>query len=142
MVTSLELSTEQVQHELNITPMVKFMGIRLESWDAANDLLTCTMSMRPEFSNMPDFSSFHGGGIATLVDTTTCFAVIGKGFNACSTVNLRVDYLRPAISTSLKCVAKIRRLGRTAAAVDADVFDDAGKLVAIGRCNLVIFQKN
>jgi len=142
MVASIELSAEQMQQELNITPMVKFMGIRLASWDAASALLTCTMPMRPEFSNMPDSSSFHGGAIATLVDTATCFAVIGKGFNACSTVNLRVDYLRAAISTSLKCVAKIRRIGRTAAAVDADVFDNAGKLVAIGRCNLVIFQNN
>jgi uncharacterized protein (TIGR00369 family) len=48
-------------------------------------------------------------------------------------MNLRIDYLRPAIGDSLLGIARVRRAGRTSAVVDVDVSDEQGKLVAIGR---------
>jgi uncharacterized protein (TIGR00369 family) len=56
--------------------------------------------------------------------------VLGHGV---PTVNFRTDYLRPAINTSLRAVATVRRAGRTVGVVDVDVLDDQDKLVAVGR---------
>ena len=49
------------------------------------------------------------------------------------TINLRVDYLRPAIKTSLTTTARVRRAGKSVGVVDIDVFDDQKALVAVGR---------
>jgi len=49
------------------------------------------------------------------------------------TINLRVDYLRPGTGTFLEARATVRRLGRTIATADIDVFDDQERLCAIGR---------
>ena len=49
------------------------------------------------------------------------------------TMNLRIDFLKPAVGDGLNAVAKVRRKGRSAAVVDIDVSDDKGSLVAIGR---------
>ena len=56
--------------------------------------------------------------------------VLGHGL---PTVNFRTDYLRPAIDTSPRAVATVRRAGRTVGVVDIDVTDDSDRLVAIGR---------
>ena len=50
------------------------------------------------------------------------------------TINMRVDYLRPAVGESVTAVARVRRIGKSTAVVDVDVFDVSNKLVAVGRC--------
>jgi uncharacterized protein (TIGR00369 family) len=76
---------------------------------------------------------YHGGAIASLIDIAgdyALWAVLGYGV---PTINVRIDYLRPASATDLRATARVRRAGRTVGVVDIDVRDDAGKLVAIGR---------
>ena len=58
-------------------------------------------------------------------------AVVVKG--GVPTINFRVDYLRPSTGTHLVAKARIRRVGRTVGVVDIDVFDDQGRLTAVGR---------
>ena len=48
-------------------------------------------------------------------------------------MNLRTDYLRPAINTALTATAIVRRAGKSMAVADIDVHDDQGRLVATGR---------
>jgi uncharacterized protein (TIGR00369 family) len=78
---------------------------------------------------------WHGGPLAAVIDTVGDFAVgmlVGRGL---PTINFRVDYLRPAIGTHLKAVAKARRVGKTVGVADVDLFNDQGVLVAIGRAS-------
>jgi uncharacterized protein (TIGR00369 family) len=49
------------------------------------------------------------------------------------TINLRIDFLRPASATDLRAVARIRRAGRTVGVVDIDVIDEQDRVIAIGR---------
>ena len=49
------------------------------------------------------------------------------------TINFRVDFLRPAVSTALLGTGRLRRAGRTIGVVDVDVHDAEGRLVAVGR---------
>ena len=71
--------------------------------------------------------------IAALIDTAGCFALVMVQGHGVPTVNFRTDYLRPAINTSLIARAAVRRVGRTVGVVDVDVYDDADKLIAVGR---------
>ena len=68
-----------------------------------------------------------------MIDTVGDFALgmlLGGGI---PTMNLRVDYLKPAVGDGVTAVARVRRQGRTSAVIDIDVSDDKGSLVAIGR---------
>ena len=89
--------------------------------------------MRPELERGAGSGQFHGGPIAALIDTVGDFAVVAmvKGF--VPTINLRVDYLRPAAGAYLIGKAQVRRAGRTVGVVDIDVYDDQERLCAIGR---------
>ena len=91
------------------------------------------MPMRPEIERGAGTAQFHGGPIAAFIDCVGDFAValiVGGGV---PTINMRIDYLRPAVGTSLTGTARVRRAGRTVTVVDVDVYDGGGSLVAIGR---------
>ena len=51
----------------------------------------------------------------------------------CSTVDLRTDYLRPAVDPSFDLEGKLRRAGRRLAWADAAVTTLDGRLVATAR---------
>jgi len=76
---------------------------------------------------------YHGGAIASLIDIAGDYALWAMlGFGV-PTINIRIDYLRPASDTRLRAQARVRRAGRTVGVVDIDVLDDQDRLVAVGR---------
>ena len=91
------------------------------------------LSMRPEFERGRGSGQWHGGPIAAVIDTVGDYALVMLLGRPLPTINFRVDYLRPAVSTALTATARVRRNGRTVGVVDIDVANDAGALVAIGR---------
>ena len=50
-----------------------------------------------------------------------------------STINLRIDYLKPAVGDFLIAVSRVRRSGKTVAVVDIEVTDEKSGVVALGR---------
>lgn len=95
--------------------------------------LTVTMPLIPSMERRSGTKQFHGGPVAAFIDVIGDFAIgmlLGGGV---PTINIRIDYLKPAIGNYLKAVAKVRRLGRTVAVVDIDVTDEKQALIAIGR---------
>jgi uncharacterized protein (TIGR00369 family) len=75
----------------------------------------------------------HGGAIASLIDTAGDFAIIAAVGYDVPTVDLRVDYLRPAPQGALTATARAVKSGRSLAVADIEVVGEDGKLVAIGR---------
>jgi uncharacterized protein (TIGR00369 family) len=129
-----------IQRALDETPFSRLLGIRCVSWTAEPAALTCEMTLQADFTNSPSGNAAHGGTLCALIDNAVTHVVVAKGLQNCTTANLRVDFLRPAAGARLRCVAVIRRLGRTAAIVDADVSNDSGTLVAIGRASIAILS--
>jgi uncharacterized protein (TIGR00369 family) len=97
--------------------------------------LTVRMIMRDEFERQPGTDQWHGGTVAAIIDTVGCYALAMLADEPLPTISFRTDYLRPAIATDLRAVGWVRRAGRRVGVVDVDVFDDADKLVALGRAN-------
>jgi uncharacterized protein (TIGR00369 family) len=127
------LSLEQVQGVFDASPFLGFLRLRAVALDHDAGTLTVTMPMRPEFERRPGTAQFHGGPIAAFIDVVGDFAVgmaVGGGV---PTINLRIDYLKPAVGRLLTGMARVRRMGRTVALVDVEVLDEQQALVAVGR---------
>ena len=125
---------ETVQGWLDRSPFIAFLGVKVEEVDADAGTVTMTMPARPELErNGGTDGQFHGGPIAAFIDIVGDFAVAVKVGGGVPTMNLRIDYLRPAIGDYVQGVGRIRRAGKTAAVIDIDVTDDQGRLVAVGR---------
>ena len=128
-----KLTAEQIQATFDVSPFIRFLGLRVVSLDYATGSLTVTMPMRQEIERRAGTRQFHGGPIAAFIDIVGDFAVgmaVGGGV---PTINLRIDYVRPAMGSALTATARVRRSGRTVALVDVDVFDEQQSLVAVGR---------
>jgi len=132
-VSAERLSAEAVQKAFDASPFLSFLQLRVVSLDHDAGTLTVTMPMRPELERRLGGGQFHGGPIAAFIDTVGDWAIgmaLGGGV---PTINLRVDYLRPATGAALTATARVRRTGRTVALVDVDVHDEQQTLVAVGR---------
>jgi uncharacterized protein (TIGR00369 family) len=131
--TPERLSVEQVQAIFDASPFLGFLQLRAVALDHDAGTLTVTMPMRPELERRIGTAQFHGGPIAAFIDIVGDFAVgmtVGGGV---PTINLRIDYLKPAVGTLLTGTARVRRTGRTVALVDVDVHDEKQSLIAVGR---------
>jgi uncharacterized protein (TIGR00369 family) len=115
------------------SPFIRHLGISLAGYDAEQSTLTMVMPLSPAAERGGSDRQFHGGAIAGLADTAGTFALIMTLNKPVATINLRTDFLRPAIETGLRATAKVRRSGKTVGVVDVDVFDDQDRLVAVGR---------
>ncbi|MCA0243373.1 MAG: PaaI family thioesterase [Proteobacteria bacterium] len=129
------MSVAEMQQRLERSPFNGFMGLRLLKADAELGELDMRMELRPEFERMSGSGQFHGGILSAFIDTVGQYALMMQLGKPLATINLRVDYLRPAVQTGLLASARVWRIGRSVCVADVTVSDDAHKVVAIGRAN-------
>jgi uncharacterized protein (TIGR00369 family) len=127
------IDAASIQAALDDCPAIATLGMVVESCEPSIPSLTLTMPLSDAARRAAGGDQFHGGAIASLIDTAGDFAVALSSGGGVPTVNLRVDYLRPAAGAALRAVATARRIGRTIACIDVDVLDPAGRVCAIGR---------
>jgi uncharacterized protein (TIGR00369 family) len=108
-----------------------WLGVRLVSLDAAGVVIE--MPWREEFVSDPQGRYTHGGILASLIDLSADYAIAAQLGRGVPTVDLRVDYHRPAFPGRLVAHARVVKLGSTLASAEAQVFDEDNYLVASGR---------
>ena len=133
MSDTLPLDVAALQRRLTGSPAIQFLQLEVLSADPAAETIVMKAPMRPEFERQAGSGQWHGGPIATVIDTVGDYALVMLLGRPLPTVNFRVDYLRPAIHTALIVTARVRRNGKSVGIVDIDVANEAGVLLAIGR---------
>ncbi|MFI5429294.1 PaaI family thioesterase [Aeromicrobium sp. UC242_57] len=138
MTTSppLDTSVTGLNALLATSPYNVFLGLRCTVADRDAGILTLEMPLRPELERIAGEPQFHGGPVASLIDTAAVFATIMATETIVPTINLRVDYVRPSSGGLLTATATVRRAGRSVGVADVDVTDEQGRLTAIGRVSL------
>ena len=76
----------------------------------------------------------HGGVVTSLLDSTGGAAVLSKIQNpiALATLDLRIDYLRPAVGPHFELHAQVLRLGSRVASTRMEFLGADGKLLSAG----------
>jgi len=127
------LAIEQVQALFDASPFINWLGLKVIALDHEKSEISVRMPLKPELERRRGTRQFHGGPIASFIDVVGDFAIGMHAGGGVPTMNLRIDYLRPAVGDALTGIGRVRRAGRTTAVIDIDVLDPDGRLVAIGR---------
>lgn len=103
-------------------PFNRYLGITVTA--VAPGFVRMEVPFRPEFVGDPIRPALHGGIISTLIDTCGGAAVWSalSPQDRVSTVDLRVDYLRPGEMAALIAEGTVVRLGNRVGVVDIRVF--------------------
>jgi uncharacterized protein (TIGR00369 family) len=124
----------QVAEEM--IPFNKYLGVRVVS--VAPGRIELEIPWRDELVGDPVKPAVHGGVIATLADAAAGFAIWGAVENhsaRVSTIDLRIDYLRPGRLEALGAEAVAVRVGRSVGVADVRVFHPSarGEAIATGK---------
>ncbi|HJU19672.1 MAG TPA: PaaI family thioesterase [Stellaceae bacterium] len=139
-MSAVPLSRDEIQVRLMQSPFIAFLQLEVISADPERGEIVIRAPLRPEFERVRGSGQWHGGPIASVIDTVGDYALVmllGRGL---PTINFRVDYLRAAVNTALIATARVRRQGRSVGVVDIDVANEAGALVAVGRASYATAQ--
>src|SRR3954471_13635526 len=135
MVRAMDLSIlRRVAEEL--IPFNKFLGVRVVSLEPGR--VEMEIPWRDELIGDPMKPAIHGGVISTLADTAGGVAIWGALDNPVarvSTIDLRIDYLRPGRAETLLAEATAVRVGRTVGVADVRIFHASARdeIIATGK---------
>lgn len=113
------------------SPFHRLIGLELYRFAASE--VELRLPWREEFRRADGSDWYHGGVIAALVDIAGDYAVAARVGHWVPTIDLRVDYLRPALEGTLAARARAVKVGRSVAVADIELADARGSVVAIGR---------
>jgi uncharacterized protein (TIGR00369 family) len=124
------LSRDDAEQLLLECPLHAAIGLELVDWKPGNAKFCLTP---PALVRTGEAGVVHGGALVTALDVAACFAAIAQIGQDCSTVDLRADFLRPALDRGFDVEGRLRRAGRRLAWADATVQTLDGRLVASAR---------
>jgi len=111
-----------------ISPFHQLIGIRLVR--IHRDGVTIDCKLRPELLNASGV--LHGGVTATLADAAVGMAITQRAgrAGAATTVEMKLNYLRPVSGRKITARARLLRMGSTLCVGRVDMFDDGKELVS------------
>jgi uncharacterized protein (TIGR00369 family) len=132
-------------------PFNHVLGLRIDA--LAPSGVTGHLAMRPDLIGHYAHQRLHGGVISAALDAmagVALMAAIGarhmdeapmermRRFAKLGTIDLRIDYLRPAVGERFILRAEVLRLGSRVATTRMEFSDAAGKLLATGSAAYIV----
>lgn len=118
-------------------PFNKFLGIKLDEF--RKGYVRFSLPFRPEFIGDPIKHAMHGGVISTMADVaggTAVWTEMDEPLKGrVSTIDLRVDYLRPGKPLTLVAEAQVVRQGNRVGVADVRLYhpEHADVTIATGK---------
>lgn len=138
------LTLEGLRHVIEeIIPFNRLIGFRLTAADREAGSVELALEVKDEHIGNAVRHMVHGGLLAALVDSAAGAAVAltlddVSQAPSVATIDMRVDFLRPARGRAISATAKIMRSGRSVVVVRTDVHDEDGELVALGSSTFTV----
>ena len=104
------------------SPFVKLLGLQIIKFD--NGYCQCNLEIKDNFLNI--HKAVHGGVIYSLGDVgmgAALYSTLKKDEEA-STIEIKINYLKPAYSKILVCDAKVIQKGKSIAVLEAEIQAD------------------
>ncbi len=130
-VTEKPVPEEFIKGALEGSPFQAWLGIKLQSIES--DGVTFTCPFKDDIISNPVAKTVHGGVLASLIDLGGLFAMMTVTDRVTSTIDLKVDYHRPATEGPLNCTAHVIDVGGKIGTAATEVRLQDGTLLASGR---------
>ena len=129
----------------------QLLGLHIDLLEA--DRASAHINMRPELIGHFTHQRLHGGVISATLDAVAGLAVMAAigarhldepidarlaRFSKLGTIDLRVDYLRPATGPRFQASATVMRLGSRVASTRMEFVDAAGKVLSTGAAAYIV----
>ncbi|MEV0088139.1 PaaI family thioesterase [Saccharopolyspora sp. NPDC050642] len=125
------LTASDVEELLRAAPYHQWLDLRVV--ELTKDRIELTARWREEWVGNHETRATHGGILASLLDLAADWALTGTIGRGVPTVDLTVNYLRAALPGDLRVIGRLIRPGRQVSVAEAEVLDQDGRTVAIGR---------
>src|SRR5262249_2167807 len=125
-----EISVANPALRFDHSPFMRFLGLELIRSDTGS--VEVRLPFREEFLRGDGSDWLPGGVVSSLADIVGDYAVVTETGVGVPTIDLRVDYLRPARRGDLTAVGRTLRVGRTVSVADVEIRDASGMVVAVG----------
>jgi uncharacterized protein (TIGR00369 family) len=127
-VSTIELFRKMIAGEVPAPPVSDLIGMRMTAIEEGR--ATFELEAGPQHSSPP--GTLHGGILCDLADAAMGCANAsrleqGEDF---TTVELKINFLKPVWEGRLTAVGEVVKAGRTLALLSCRVTDDTGSLVA------------
>jgi acyl-CoA thioesterase len=104
---------------------------------------TCRVVLEVGDSHMNPHGLVHGAVLYALADTGmggALTSVLGEG-EYCSTIEIKINYLRPWKSGALRCDTRLISRGRTTATLQSDLYDGVDRHLAMATGTFAIIAR-
>ena len=129
------LNLKELNSLVSTMPFNHLLGMRVVR--IYSDGISMEMEITPPLRNI--LGTLHGGATASLIDAVIGVSVIQQlGGRAATTVELKVNYLRPAAQGKVRARSKIIKIGKTLAVARAEVHDLHGHHIAMGSATYLL----
>lgn len=124
---------------VNAVPFVKLMKMKLLSSAGGKSVMRCTIC--PVLRNTA--GTLHGGVMGALVDMSVATALrsVMPLSSWMTTVEYKVNFLKPVSKGTVTAHGSILRLGTTIAAGSTEIRNGEGEIVAFGSATFYILKK-
>jgi len=126
-MSAVAMSDNQLQHIFDGIPAHAAHPMRLS---VTNGMLNMVGTLDGRSARGAGMEQLHGGVVAALLDTAATLVLVAVAGDSWSTVDLRVDYLRPVSIGRCRLDASVVRCGKRVARSRASLFDDEERLCA------------
>ena len=128
MARLIERFTAMVNGEASVAPVGKLIGFRPTSIEPGEAVFQ--LEAGPQHAN--PMGPLHGGVLCDVADAamgTAYASLLGEG-ESFTTLELKINFLRPFWTGPLVATARVVKAGRTIGLAECDVTDAQGRLVA------------
>ncbi len=121
-----------------VVPVAKLIGFRPTSIEPGKAVFE--LEAGPQHAN--PMGTLHGGIICDVADAamgTAHASTLGEG-ESFTTLEMKINFLRPFWSGTLIATGRVVKAGRTIGLVECDVTDTEGRLVARASCTCMTLR--
>ena len=128
---------ERVNRLVNRSPFFELLSMKIIDVGPGFSVVEIELSQK----HLQPFGFVHGGVFAAIVDAAAFWAVFYQIENqnaGATTVDVKLNYLAPAVSGKLIAKGRQIKLGKTLGYAEAEVSTESGKLLAHGTSTLIL----
>ena len=125
------IDIEKLQQLISLGPFNKWLNFTVLK--AGEDGVEIKAVWRDEWMVNPERRYTHGGILAAIVDVAADYAIAARLGRPVPTIDIRVDYHKPAMPGDLTAKGRVVRIGSQFSTAEAYLYDQQGALIASGR---------